>query len=697
MKFVYPAFLFALFTIAIPILIHLFSFRRYTTVYFSNVNYLKNIQKESKKKTRLKHLLMLLARILTLVSLVFAFAQPYIPAENQGNRSGNQVVTVYIDNSFSMNTQTTGGQLLEVARNKAVEIAEAYPAGTSFRLVTNDHLPRHQHLFNKEQFILQVTEVKPSSRSVRLSQINNRIHSGYPSPSSRAESSEQENTNTGTSTYYLSDFQTSTTDLENFRSDSLFLNYFLPLRPGAASNLYIDSCWMETPTHQAGQEEEINVRIVNQSDEGYQNLPVKFYLNDSLKALGNFSIEPRSDKTVTMRYMNLSTGLQMGYAEISDYPVTHDNTYYLNYNVLPELKALVIYSSAYRGGTGLRWLRALFSGDSYVKMEEMTMENLIISKLSDFNAIILVNTPDISTGVISELAKAAGNGASILFFPEPDGNISDYNEFLSRFNANRIERFDTTRQRLGGIEWEHPVYEQVFREKSTELDFPEINGNFVFSPAVRINEVPLLWFRNGGKALSTQSAGNGNLVVSAFPLSSLNEGFARHILFAPTLYSLVINSLPYQKLASGIGVDTYVNIPGKPGAEINSWSVILPETKESYIPEISTSEENTLRISLTDIFHRAGHYMVMANGEPAGGISLNYDRRESDLRYLDDGQLKNEIDQYNLANTSVLANQEGRFIDVFEQITNGKRIWLWFIILAILFISAEAAIARFWR
>ena len=82
MKFLFPTFLFALFTIAIPIIIHLFSFRRYKTVYFSHVGFLKDIKKESQKKSRLKQLLMLLARILTIIFLVFAFSQPYIPTKN---------------------------------------------------------------------------------------------------------------------------------------------------------------------------------------------------------------------------------------------------------------------------------------------------------------------------------------------------------------------------------------------------------------------------------------------------------------------------------------------------------------------------------------------------------------------------------------------------------------------------------------
>ncbi|HAX95700.1 MAG TPA: hypothetical protein DCY35_04150, partial [Prolixibacteraceae bacterium] len=98
MRFLYPAFLFALFAIIIPILIHLFSFRKFTTVYFSNVNYLKNIKRESKRKSQLKHLLMLLARIMAITCLVFLFAQPYIPPDNQEQKITAGIINIYIDN-----------------------------------------------------------------------------------------------------------------------------------------------------------------------------------------------------------------------------------------------------------------------------------------------------------------------------------------------------------------------------------------------------------------------------------------------------------------------------------------------------------------------------------------------------------------------------------------------------------------------
>src|SRR5690606_15816754 len=82
MKFVYPEFLYALFAIAIPIVIHLFNFRKFKKIYFSNVQFLKEVTQETQSKSKLKHLLILISRILAISFLVFAFAQPYIPTNS---------------------------------------------------------------------------------------------------------------------------------------------------------------------------------------------------------------------------------------------------------------------------------------------------------------------------------------------------------------------------------------------------------------------------------------------------------------------------------------------------------------------------------------------------------------------------------------------------------------------------------------
>ena len=80
MKFLHPEILWGLSALSIPILVHLFNFRRFKKVQFSNVAFLKDIRQETQSKRILRHLLILAARMLAIACLVLAFAQPYIPA-----------------------------------------------------------------------------------------------------------------------------------------------------------------------------------------------------------------------------------------------------------------------------------------------------------------------------------------------------------------------------------------------------------------------------------------------------------------------------------------------------------------------------------------------------------------------------------------------------------------------------------------
>src|SRR5690606_14101822 len=104
MNLLYQQFLYGLIAIAIPIIVHLFNFRRTRKVYFSNNRFLQDIKESNSSRLRLKHLLVLLCRILFIAFLVLAFAQPYISSDN--TLIPGDHVKIYVDNSFSMSNQT---------------------------------------------------------------------------------------------------------------------------------------------------------------------------------------------------------------------------------------------------------------------------------------------------------------------------------------------------------------------------------------------------------------------------------------------------------------------------------------------------------------------------------------------------------------------------------------------------------------
>src|SRR6218665_3085960 len=102
MKWVYPEFLFALAVILIPLLIHLFHFKRYKTLYFSSLTFLKSVEQEQRSVRKLKQWIIFACRALAFTFLVFAFAQPFKPLTQSKTTAGNQIIGIYLDNSFSM-------------------------------------------------------------------------------------------------------------------------------------------------------------------------------------------------------------------------------------------------------------------------------------------------------------------------------------------------------------------------------------------------------------------------------------------------------------------------------------------------------------------------------------------------------------------------------------------------------------------
>ena len=163
-----PQILYALFALAIPIIIHLFNFRKHEKIYFSSIRFLEEIKTKNRKKKNLKNILILLSRILALLFLILAFAKPYIPHNNE-NATNN--IFIYLDNSFSMNAISEDGRLLDIAKNTSNDIINTFPKTTKFYLLTNDFIARNNKSFNQEKIIEEISKIESSGNSKTISQI----------------------------------------------------------------------------------------------------------------------------------------------------------------------------------------------------------------------------------------------------------------------------------------------------------------------------------------------------------------------------------------------------------------------------------------------------------------------------------------------------------------------------------------------
>jgi len=169
MEFIYPWYLVGLAAISIPIVIHLFNFHRYKKVYFTNVRFLQAIQSETHRSSRLRNLILLLLRILFIITLVLAFAQPYIPASNNIKQGNPFAVSIYLDNSQSMETGMGNENLLHQAREKALEIVNSFSSTDKFQVLTNDLEGKYQHFVPANEASIWINDVKSSLAQVSTS------------------------------------------------------------------------------------------------------------------------------------------------------------------------------------------------------------------------------------------------------------------------------------------------------------------------------------------------------------------------------------------------------------------------------------------------------------------------------------------------------------------------------------------------
>jgi len=682
MSFLYPLFLFALLALAIPIIIHLFNFKRYKTLYFSNVQLLKRIKQESKKKSQLKQLLILTARLLAIASLVFAFSRPYIPLTNRKTSSARQVVAIYIDNTFSMKAEGEKGQLLEQAKLKAVEIANSYRAGTQFMILTSDFLPQYQFLLNKEQFIQQVTEMKESPRSPKLSDIYKQSIQTISASAKNADKT----------LYILSDFQKSGIDMEAVQPDSSVWTYLLPFISGKTNNLLIDSCWFEVPGRKFGQAEKLFVRIRNMSDQAYQNIPVRLTINDSLKAISTINITGQEETTLELNYTNNSKGIQLCKVELDDYPIIYDNSYFLSYQVSRKLRALGIFNPT-NNGSG--YLKALFANDELIGYNEFPENNIQISQLKNYQCIFLINNQKISSGLKSELTSFVEQGGTLVIFPDRVASFEDYNALINSLNGKTITGYDTLSLGISEINYDNELYRDVFKKQENEADLPVIKGSVNFADQMQKSETALLKFRNGKSALNTHSFGDGTVYTFAFPLDKKNFNFVRHVIFVPTVYNMVLNSGEPQKYAYPIENEEPVIL--KKNQNTGELKIINVRTKDEYLTSLRTIGAGKKQLILDDLPKEAGHYLVKDGSQILQSISYNYSRKESIPEFYTEEELQKLIKSHEFKQFQLIGSSDISFNQALQDLNNGKQLWKYFIVLAILFLFCEMAIIRFWK
>jgi hypothetical protein len=673
MHFLYPAFLFALLTLAIPVLIHLFNFRRYQKVYFSNVQFLKEIQEQQSSRRNLKERLILAARLLALTFLVLAFAKPYIPGANSAGAGKQKSVSIFVDNSYSMETLNRDGSLLDEAKRRAKEIASAYSINDRFQLLTQDFEGRHQRLLSRDEFNDAVDTVKISPRSRSLPQIINRqqsllaMHKDGPGL-----------------LYVISDFQKNMAQGDPVKTDTGLSINLVQLKASSLPNVAVDSVALLSAIHRPGESEKMVVRLHNYAGQTAEKVPLKLVINGAQKALGSYTIDARAIQYDTLVFSGLNAGWQRAELSLQDNPVTFDNQFYFTFEVKQQMPVLLI-----DGGTPNPFLKAVFAADPFFNAKRVPDGNVDYASLNSYPLIILSDINAVSTGLSQQLKAFIGKGGTLLVFPSADADLANYKDFLEKLNAAWPEKLITGDAKVSGLNLQNQVFKNIFENFPQNPDLPAVKKYYQLSSSGN-NPENLMTMPGKQPFWGEYTSGKGKVFVAAVALSEDFSNLPRHALFVPVMFRIALLSGHDQPLFYTLGRDEMIEIPP---VQTNEKQLLkLVKANQSIIPETKQTEGSTL-LYMADQLQQTGIYDLKKQDSAVAVLAFNDNRSESDLSYLNEADLAKLVPKAN----PVLEAGSGSLKSTLTESNFGLQLWKLCIILALIFLGLEILVIRYFK
>jgi hypothetical protein len=650
----YPSFLWALLTLAIPLIIHLFNFRKTTRVYFSNTRFLKQVKEETTKKRKLKQYLVLASRLLFLFFLVLAFCQPFLPAKEQMNDQQN--VVIYLDNSLSMSAPVGEKRRgLDEAIRMAQSILDLFPADARYRLITNDFAPYSNSYKAKAEIsdLLAQTKLSPISRSA--AEIAHRINDKH------------------ITLFWLSDFQKSTFG-EPLPLDSSWQVRLVPTELESNSNVFVDTVYLENPFAISGEKNTIKVKLRNNGHKKIDGLVTKLTLNEVQAAATSVTIEPDGFTEVPF---DLASGLQgnnSGVISFTDYPISFDNDFFISLNYTSRLTVVELKPTAAN-----TYVEKVFGNKNLFSFRSFTASNLNYSLLASAD-LVVINGIDKIDGPLSEAINSyKSTFGALLVIPGTKPDLASYEQIL---NVPLVKAVPADQTELDKPDFQNPIFYHVFEEKNIAVAMPHATAVMEWG----IDRSAIFKFKNNKPFLSQMR----KIFVMAAPLDKSFTDFYNHALFVPVMYRIAAQGKKSEQPLYHSITATSISFPsdsltGEDPIRLVGSQEIIPSQRKTNGQVVMELPKDEVSI---------GFYKITSKKDTLGLIAFDLDKNESLLQSLTPGEIKTYLGGRD--NISVLkASSNEVFSTEIKERYLGTPLWKYAVLLALLFLLAEVLLIRF--
>ncbi|MFN3841456.1 MAG: BatA domain-containing protein [Cyclobacteriaceae bacterium] len=665
MSFVYPSFLWALSALAIPILIHLFSFRKTQRIYFSSNRFLRQVQQATSAKRKLKHYLILAARLLFLLFLVLAFAQPFIPAAQ--NMSATKDITLYIDNSMSMSVPVEEKvRALDAGISYARQLITLFPPHTRYLLLTNDFAPSSNSFKTKTEALDLLTQIRLSPVSRTASEIFDRMKN------TAAQSA--------TDVFWISDFQQSTFGEINptLVSDSSQRLHLLSITLLPQANIFADTAWLENPFVVGGERNTLFVRLRNDGIKAVDQLLIKLTINDIQVGTSLVSIPANGTAQTSFDLVTGLTRFSRAVISFNDYPVTFDNELHLSLNFSDKVRVVEIKSSP-----ATTVVEKVYGNKSVFSFKAFNIANVNYTEMREADLIVLHELDRIDQSVQQVLKSYIATGRSLLIIPSANPDIKDYQDLLGLPALKKVN--DEDRIELSLPDFRNPFFDNVFEERTSRLALPAARRVIDWGA----DRSALLRLKNDKPFLS-RFAQRGLVFVMASPVTTEFTDFANNFLFLPVMYRIAafgkkVDSKPYHSLTESLIMVRADSLVGEQPVRLVGRQEVIPSQRRA---------GSRLFLELPRFTMNTGFYYALHPPDTLALLAFNQSQRESLLKQFTAQQVKEK-----LGNPDYLSVFESNSTEAFSNEIKarylGTPLWKYAVLVALGFLLVEVLLIRF--
>ncbi len=700
MVFLNPIFLLGLMAAALPLIIHLFNFRKPRKVDFSSLAFLREVEKSTMRRVRIKQWLLLALRTLAIAAIVLSFARPIFRGEVVSVFAGAAPVSiaVIVDNSPSMSQRDSRGAYFDQAVRLAMDIVQDTDTRDEVAVVP----------LQSDSPILFSPGGQSAKDRIEALEVRDGIRTQFEAiREASVAMSAAENQNR--EIYLVGDFQAST--LMNVPSSTLANTPSSTILAGATVRLV--QVGSAAPQNIAVQDVEILSRIVevdhpvrlaatltNYGEVSAAGYVTSVFLEGERVAQRSSDLPAGESVAIEFSITPSRKGWLQGVVETEDDSFPADNRAYFTLRV-PEERSVLLLEGV---DQDTRFINAALSADTdrvSLIVSRAPESELPALDLADFDVVILAGPATLSSGEVDRISDYVEAGGGIMWFPSTHGSQADDNALLLALGGGTVGGLAVSSglaiiDVVERVDLEHPLFDGVLDSSSGGLERPDIFRRMSYTPG-RGTEASVITLSSGGPLVQEIRHGAGSVLWFAVGLDPTWSDLPTRGLFVPLLYRSIFllsstETLSGEAFRTGTGGEVLL-----PGLAQNARVVMEDPDGQETVPPVRPGIGG-IQLNLEGLLRTSGIYDLSVDNRLVRRIAVNPSPLESNLSLEGAASSASILSEYSEAPVSQL--EVGRENTVSAQIAESRRgaeLWNVFLLIALFCLAAEMIVAKRWK